>query len=51
MTDKYDPTDPKHERLKKDIEEGNGLPAIITCAECLKAMKDTGLEIVTAYSI
>jgi sterol 24-C-methyltransferase len=46
MTDKYDPTDAHHQRLKKDIEEGNGLPDIVTTTACLQAMKDAGFTIV-----
>jgi sterol 24-C-methyltransferase len=46
MTDKYDASNPEHQRLKKDIEEGNGLPDIINTHACLKAMKDAGFEIV-----
>jgi sterol 24-C-methyltransferase len=30
MTDQYDPTNPEHLRLKEVIEEGNGLPDIVT---------------------
>jgi sterol 24-C-methyltransferase len=45
VTDKYDPADPEHRRIKKDIEVGDGLPDIITTHECLQAMKDAGFEI------
>jgi sterol 24-C-methyltransferase len=47
MTDKYDDCNLEHLRLKKDIEEGNGLPDIIDCTMCLKALKDAGFEILT----
>ena len=46
MTDKYDPNNPEHQRMKKDIEEGNGLPDICNTNDCLQAMKDAGFEIV-----
>lgn len=46
MTDKYDPNNPEHQRLKKDIEEGNGLPDIINTHGCLQAMREAGFEIV-----
>lgn len=46
MTDKYDANNPEHQRLKKDIEEGNGLPDIISTKACLEAMKQAGFEIV-----
>ena len=45
MTDKYDPNNKAHQRLKKDIEEGNGLPDIINTKACLKAMREAGFEI------
>lgn len=47
MTDKYDSNNPEHQRLKKDIEVGNGLPDICGTVNCLQAMKDAGFEIVT----
>lgn len=46
MTDKYDSTDPEHQRMKKDIEEGNGLPDIIDTNGCLEAMKKAGFTII-----
>lgn len=49
MTDRYDPTNEDHQILKKKIEEGNGLPDVTTCKECLKAMEAAGFEIVEAY--
>jgi sterol 24-C-methyltransferase len=45
MTDKYDAQNPEHQRLKKDIEEGNGLPDIIDTKACLQAMKDAGFTV------
>lgn len=46
MTDSYDPENPEHQRLKKDIEIGNGLPDICNRQACLQAMKDAGFEII-----
>jgi sterol 24-C-methyltransferase len=46
MTNKFDPNNPKHLRLKKDIEEGNGLPDICNTQNCLQCMKDAGFEII-----
>jgi sterol 24-C-methyltransferase len=46
MTDKYDSLNPEHQRFKKDIEEGNGLPDIISASDCLAAMREAGFEIV-----
>ena len=45
MTDQYDANNPEHQRLKKDIEEGNGLPDIIDTKACLRAMREAGFEI------
>jgi sterol 24-C-methyltransferase len=42
---RYDATDPEHQRMKKDIEEGNGLPDIIDTRGCLEAMKKAGFTI------
>ena len=47
MTDKYDANNPEHLRMKKDIEEGNGLPDICDTAACWQAMKEAGFELVT----
>lgn len=49
MTDRYDATNEDHLYMKKKIEEGNGLPDMTTCKECLKAMEAAGFEIVEAY--
>ena len=49
MTDRYDPNNEEHQILKKKIEEGNGLPDVTNCKECLKAMEAAGFEIVEAY--
>lgn len=51
MTDAYDPKNSEHQRLKKDIELGNGLPDIISTKECLQAMRDAGFEIVSESDI
>jgi sterol 24-C-methyltransferase len=46
MTQHFDPSDPKHLQLKKDIEEGNGLPDICNTTDCLQALRDAGFELV-----
>jgi len=45
MTDKYDPTNKEHLRMKKQIEEGDGLPDICHTSVCLEAMRKAGFEI------
>lgn len=49
LTDKYDPTDPEHRKIKKGIEEGDGLPDIATCDQVVEALKEAGFEIVEAF--
>ena len=45
MTDKFDPKNKDHLRMKKQIEEGDGLPDICHTTVCLDAMKKAGFEI------
>lgn len=45
LTDKYDPENAEHVKIKKQIEEGDGLPDIATTHHCLKALKEAGFEI------
>jgi sterol 24-C-methyltransferase len=46
MTDNYVPGNPKHERIKKQLEEGDGLPDICHTSVCLKALEEAGFEII-----
>eukprot|EP00559_Dactyliosolen_fragilissimus_P002420 CAMPEP_0184862972 /NCGR_PEP_ID=MMETSP0580-20130426/8178_1 /TAXON_ID=1118495 /ORGANISM="Dactyliosolen fragilissimus" /LENGTH=394 /DNA_ID=CAMNT_0027360999 /DNA_START=20 /DNA_END=1204 /DNA_ORIENTATION=- len=46
MTDNYDPKNADHRRIKKQIEEGDGLPDICGTNDCLDAMKKSGFEII-----
>jgi sterol 24-C-methyltransferase len=45
MTDEYIKGDALHERIKKQIEEGDGLPDICHTSDCLDAMRRAGFEI------
>lgn len=45
LTDKYDPENSEHVLIKKQIEEGDGLPDIATTHHCLTALKKAGFEI------
>jgi len=45
LTDAYDPRDEEHVRVKKQIEEGDGLPDIASTHHCLTALKKAGFEI------
>jgi len=51
MTDKYDDKNPKHRSIKNGIEEGNGIPALITAKECRKNLKDAGFEIIDDFDL
>jgi sterol 24-C-methyltransferase len=46
LTDRYDATNAEHRRIKKGIEEGDGLPDIWTMPATLQALRDAGFEIV-----
>ena len=45
LTDKFDPTNKNHLKIKKEIEEGDGLPDLYSTAASLEAMKKAGFEI------
>jgi len=45
LTKKYDPTSEEHRKIKKGIEEGDGLPDIATTDEVVEALKKSGYEL------
>ena len=45
LTDKYDAENPEHVLIKKQIEEGDGLPDIASTHHCLTALKKAGFDI------
>lgn len=45
MTDNYEKGNATHEKIKKQIEEGDGLPDICHFSECVKAMEEAGFEV------
>lgn len=49
VTDKYDPGNAEHTRIKEGIEVGNGLPTLATAAEVIAAVKAAGFEVVDYY--
>lgn len=51
MTDKFDASNAEHLRMKKDIEEGNGLPDIVNTKVCLKALEEAGFEILEEFDL
>ena len=46
LTDRYDGTDAEHRRIKKGIEEGDGLPDIWTIPGTEDCLRNAGFEIV-----
>jgi len=46
LTDKYNPDDANHQRIRKSIEVGNGLPTSVHYTVCLQALKNVGFEII-----
>ena len=45
LTDAYDPGNAEHARIKKMIEEGDGLPDIATTHHCLASLREAGFEV------
>lgn len=50
MTDSFDPNNETHQRIKAEIELGNGLPDVRLTTKCLEALKLAGFE-VSSYFI
>jgi len=46
MTDMYDPENPAHNKIKRDIEVGDGLPNLDTTKTVLEALKRANFEII-----
>ena len=47
MTESYSPTNENHQKIKAEIELGNGLTDIRTTSQCLNALKEAGFEVIT----
>lgn len=45
LTDRYDPNNPEHRRIKKGIELGCGIADIESCADTLAALQAAGFEV------
>lgn len=45
----YDSNNPDHVRVKEGIEVGNGLPTLATTQEIVKALEETGFEVVDVF--
>jgi sterol 24-C-methyltransferase len=50
-TDKYDKSDPEHQRVIAEIELGNGLPDTRTTAETKRALEAAGFEVLEAEDL
>ncbi|KAL6713052.1 Delta(24)-sterol C-methyltransferase [Lecanora helva] len=42
MTDRYDDDNPQHRTLRRGIEQGDGIPQMVTIAEAVRAIKAAG---------
>lgn len=49
MTDKYDPKNVDHVRVKEGIEVGNGLPTLVHYDVVIQNLKDAGFEIIDHF--
>mmetsp|Transcript_22426 Transcript_22426/g.21663 ORF Transcript_22426/g.21663 Transcript_22426/m.21663 type:complete len:406 (-) Transcript_22426:94-1311(-) len=49
MTDKYDPLNKDHVRIKEGIEVGNGLPTLVYPKEIIRCMEASGFEMLDSY--
>ncbi|WCJ18544.1 Sterol 24-C-methyltransferase [Euphorbia peplus] len=45
MTDTYDPNNQEHQRIKAEIEIGDGLPDIRITWQCIEALKKAGFKV------
>ncbi|KAJ7976779.1 Methyltransferase [Quillaja saponaria] len=46
ITDSFDPTNQEHQRIKGEVELGNGLPDIRSMGQCLEALKQAGFKVI-----
>ncbi|XP_019424816.1 PREDICTED: cycloartenol-C-24-methyltransferase-like [Lupinus angustifolius] len=46
MTDSFDPSNQEHQKIKAEIEIGDGLPDIRLTTKCLEALKQAGFEVI-----
>eukprot|EP00123_Amoebidium_parasiticum_P019606 comp27665_c0_seq1/m.47172 comp27665_c0_seq1/g.47172 ORF comp27665_c0_seq1/g.47172 comp27665_c0_seq1/m.47172 type:complete len:332 (-) comp27665_c0_seq1:111-1106(-) len=51
MTNKFDHSNAEHQKIKADIEIGNGLPDILTCLQCVEALKLAGFEVEDSFDM
>ncbi|KAH8520095.1 hypothetical protein H0E87_001525 [Populus deltoides] len=46
MTDAFNPHDQEHQKIKSEIEIGDGLPDIRSTGQCIDALKKAGFEVI-----
>lgn len=51
LTDRYDANNSDHQTIKRDIEEGNGLPDIIYTWDIDQALRDAGFEVMESCDL
>jgi sterol 24-C-methyltransferase len=49
VTDKYNPNNKDHVRIKEGIEVGNGLPTLATPEHVLECLEKAGFEVIDSY--
>jgi len=49
MTDKYDPKNQEHVRIKEGIEVGNGLPTLVHYTHVIECMEKAGFEVLDHF--
>jgi len=51
MTDAFNPDNEAHQKCKKGIEIGNGLPDVRTCRQVAAALKEAGFEVLETQDL
>ena len=51
LTDRFDPADPHHVRLKNDIEAGTGVPDLVPRQDIDPALRAVGFELLEAHDL
>ncbi len=51
MTDRFDPADSHHARLKNDIEAGTGVPDLVHRRDVDPALREVGFELLEAHDL
>ncbi|KAH1141014.1 hypothetical protein AAZX31_12G009100 [Glycine max] len=46
MTEAFDPNNEEHQKIKEEIEVGDGLPDIRLTTKCVEALKQAGFEVI-----